>query len=327
MFGCKISVIPEYLSADSFIVKKNKKENKSCYLILEYYGKSGLMTQMIIIIGWLKYAIDNNFILVVDMCSGENMYQQENENVWEKFFQQPMYKMAVTKDELERIKREENYAICPQKLKHNYQFEPVFSLACKIKKPAITFPMPRDFLNRRDLHREYEKIYKRYICFQKPVYDYMQTEYEKILKNRGRVLGVLARGTDYVQSKPYNHPIQPSADAMLNKCEEIRDSWDYIYLATEEYAIEKKFREKYGDRILINERQYYDGDYQNKWLCDIHFNRENDSFLRGLEYVSSINLLSKCNYLIAGLCGGTQAALIMNDNQYEYVYLFDLGNY
>ena len=325
--GCKISVIPEYLSADSFKVKKNKKETDLCYLILEYSGKSGLMTQMIIVVGWLKYAIDNNYILVIDMCSGENMYQQENENVWEKFFKQPMYEMTVTKDELKRIKSEENYSICPQKLKHNYQFESMYSLACKIKKPVITFPMPRDFLNRSNLHREFEKIYKKYIRFQKPVYDYMQTEYECILKNKGRVLGVLARGTDYVQSKPYNHPIQPDIDVILAKCEEIRNSWDYIYLATEEYAIEKKFREQYGDRILINERQYYDGDYQNKWLCDTHFDRENDAFLRGLEYASSINLLSKCNHLIAGLCGGTQAALIMNNNQYEYVYLFDLGNY
>lgn len=261
------------------------------------------------------------------MCSGENMYQQNSENVWEKFFLQPMYEIAVTKHEVERIKREENYAICPKKLKHNYQFETMFSLACKIRKPTITFPMPRDYLNRTNLHRKWEQIYKRNIRFQEPVYNYICTEYESILKNKKRVLGVLARGTDYVQSKPYNHPVQPSIEAILDKCEEIKESWDYIYLATEEQAIEKKFREKYGDQILINKRQYYDGNYQNKWLYDVHLERKNDAFLRGLEYLSSINLLSKCNCLIAGLCGGTQAALIMNDNYYDYVYLFDLGNY
>lgn len=327
LFIRKVRVIPEYLRADSIKMVKSKKESNDCYLILEYSGKSGLMTQMIIVVGWLKYAVENNYILVVDMCSGENMYQQDDENAWEKFFIQPMCDFSVTKQELERIKSEENYAICPKKLKHNYQFESLFSLACRLKNPAITFPMPRDFLIRSNLHCVFQNVFKRYIRFQPEVASYMQTEYEKILQNKGRVLGVLARGTDYVQSKPYNHPVQPSVDEIIDKCEEIIDKWDYIYLATEEYAIEKKFREKFGDLILVNQRQYYDGDYQNKWLCDTRFDRENDEFFRGLEYVSSINILSKCNHLVAGLCGGTQAALIMNDNQYDYVYLFDLGNY
>lgn len=59
----------------------------------------------------------------------------------------------------------------------------------------------------------------------------------------------------------------------------------------------------------------------------MHFERENDSYYKSLEYFSSVLLLSKCQGLIAGNCGGSRAAMYMNDGKYEFSYLFDLGLY
>ena len=52
---------------------------------------------------------------------------------------------------------------------------------------------------------------------------------------------------------------------------------------------------------------------------------KNNNYLMGLEYLSSIILLSRCTSLIGGNCGGTMAALFFNDSRYEYTHIFDLG--
>ena len=46
-----------------------------------------------------------------------------------------------------------------------------------------------------------------------------------------------------------------------------------------------------------------------------------------IEYMSSIDLVSKCDYLVTGLCGGSQMAIYRNGNTYKYSYIFDKGVY
>ena len=109
--------------------------------------------------------------------------------------------------------------------------------------------------------------------------------------------------------------------------------YDAIYLATEELAIQEQFKKAFPEKIIINKRKYFDSYYDIKkvnkdaLISAVHFERENDNYYKGLEYFSSIVLLSKCTALIAGNCGGSRAALYMNDNAYEYVYLYDKGIY
>lgn len=55
--------------------------------------------------------------------------------------------------------------------------------------------------------------------------------------------------------------------------------------------------------------------------------RDDDEYLRNLEYLSSMNLLANCHMLIGGMCGGSQAVLIMRGNiPYEYLHLFDFSD-
>ena len=163
----------------------------------------------------------------------------------------------------------------------------------------------------------WEKIYKDYIKPKPEILDYAEAEYDSIIRNKGKVLGVLLRGTDYIAKKPYNHHIQPDMDSVLEKINEYKEkyNWDYIYLATEDGKYEEILNEKYPGKILTNKRSY---DYGEEGR---------DMFQYGLAYFSSMHLLSKCDMLIAGLCGGSQAALLMNQHNYEHVYLFDIGKY
>ena len=57
------------------------------------------------------------------------------------------------------------------------------------------------------------------------------------------------------------------------------------------------------------------------------FSRKNNEYLIGIEYISSINLVSNCSCFVGGACGGTTAALILNDRKYNESYVFQLGKY
>ena len=46
----------------------------------------------------------------------------------------------------------------------------------------------------------------------------------------------------------------------------------------------------------------------------------------GMDYILSIDLLSKCNSLISsGGCGALSEAIRQNEGKYKNVYVFDLG--
>ena len=171
-------------------------------------------------------------------------------------------------------------------------------------------------------------LYKDYIHFTDDVKNYLEKEYNAVLKGKGTILGIKLRGTDYVQQKPYNHPVQPSSKEIIDyiKTMSANLKWDYIYLATEEKAIEDEFTLAFPGKILINQRHYYDGDYSNRVLSDEQVNI-GGTFNQDLEYLSSIYLLSKCDMLVSGMSGGTEAAMIMKEGDYTHLYIFEKGNY
>ena len=143
---------------------------------------------------------------------------------------------------------------------------------------------------------------------------------------------MICRGTDYVKLKPQGHPVQPSVEQVIERTKVFLDQYhlNYIYLATEELAIYEKFEKAFPGLVLVNQRQWYDGIFnaQNmSYIYQVQFDRENDIYLKGLEYLSSLQLLSRCNVLLGGNCGGACAALYMNNMKYEHVELFDLGMY
>ena len=149
---------------------------------------------------------------------------------------------------------------------------------------------------------------------------------------RVRALGVICRGTDYVKLKPRGHPVQPSVEQVIERAKVLLKQYrlDKIYLATEELAIYEKFEKVFPGLVIINQRQWYDGIYNAhdmSYIYQVEFNRENVIYLKGLEYLSSLQLLSRCNALLGGNCGGACAALYMNNMKYEYVELFQLGLY
>lgn len=250
----------------------------------------------------------NNVISFIIMSVAEKkiprieILNENGENIWEQFFVQPYSYLAVEACESMEVECDNAY-VFPN-------WDEVFSE----KRVKL-----------------WGKIYQKYVIFNQRTQDYIDSEVRNVLKKQ-RVLGVLLRGTDYIACKPKGHPVQPDLNDVIKMIQEKIEKLkcDKVYLATEDSKIQKELEKEFPGKILINKRVYYDKVYKHdkcEWIRDVHFDREHDNYLKGLEYLSSLTILSRCNALIAGNCGGTQMAVFLNDNKYEEKYIFDLGLY
>ena len=167
-------------------------------------------------------------------------------------------------------------------------------------------------------------MYEKFFSLNGRSREYFEKERLELFGNdASRVLGVLLRGTDMIGA--VGHNAQPKPQKVLETVKELISNGN---LATETYANVILFRNELGDdRVLVNKRVYYDQEKFDKGMTinDISFDRENDKYLRGMEYLSSVMLLSECGGLIGGFCGGSVAAFYINNGEYKYNKLFDLG--
>ena len=156
-------------------------------------------------------------------------------------------------------------------------------------------------------------------------------EDENHLIENKRVVGCVLRSTDYIKLRPSEHPIQPSLEETFDKLHLVMAEYkiDYVYLATEDYLIADAFKKEFPNRVIENKRHYFNDNFEKNALdriSQVHFERENDDYLK-MEYISSINIVSRCDCLVTGLNGGSEMAIYRNGNQYKYMYVFDKGVY
>lgn len=179
------------------------------------------------------------------------------------------------------------------------------------------------------------RLYRDFVVIKDKELKYITDEWTNLIMGK-RVLGVLARGTDIAAKKPAEHPVQPSIEQLIKDAKTSMEmlNCQYIYLATEERRIAEQFEEAFPGKIITNKRHYLDDAFYERLKQDkdvvisYAYDKVDTSFYQlGLEYLSSIVLLSMCNGLLAGNCGGTAAALYFNGGRYEGLHIYDLGMY
>ena len=185
-----------------------------------------------------------------------------------------------------------------------------------------------DFLYNKQIVDYFRDISKKYMVMQPDVKrDLEKAEKELWEKNSGkRICGVLARGTDYTTLQPYFHPVQPTVDQLCGKIDEYRRRFDCekIYVATEDQKILETLKRKYNSDLLYSDQKRIA--HTDKYLNDTPEFVNRSGRIRGIEYLKSIYLLSKCNGLVAGRTSGTVGAVLMSKG-YEFQYVFSLGRY
>lgn len=284
------------------------KENpdRTFFVIRRATCKVGLFSLVMTNMGMVKYALDNGYTPVIDMQSNRNTYLEEDqvgkENAWEFYFEQP----------------------CGYTLK-DIQNSKNIILSNGLITEKNVFPTGDIVENKKNFQLWYS-FFQSYLRVKNEIL--METEaLREGLFGRERVLGVLCRGTDYVNTCPKNHPVQPTAEAIIEKAFEVMDKYNcpQVYLATEDESAYQKFRHAFGEKLKVtNAKRCENTGRQN--INEISFDRINDRYIKGREYLINILLLAECNCLVAGSAGGTYAGLLIG-KEYEYQYIFDLGTY
>lgn len=290
----------------------NLNPDKTFYVIRRGDGHAGINSQFNTDMGYLRYAIRQGWIPIIDMQNYPNEYLEEEEfgkkNAWDFYFKQP-------------------YA-------GQYSLKEVYESKNVILSPGEPLPVcPNDsmeFFTRLELIRMWNRYFRKYCGFSEELTKEIDNKYVQYLKDKEteRILGVSLRGTDYLE-RPYQHPVQPSIEQALEVTrrviQEQRCGW--IYLAAEDMRILEAYQKEFGDKLIyIKEVQMYDKLLPGENITGHSFDRKHDKYLRGMEYMVQKALLTRCNCLIGGRTSGNVAVMVWQP-EYDYTYFWNLGRY
>lgn len=145
-----------------------------------------------------------------------------------------------------------------------------------------------------------------------------------------RVLGVVARGTDYKREisekvtgyhgKGWDKDIQQ----IIRRSRECANAWNcnYIFVATEDEEYFQLFCEEFGEALLFVEqkRVKMDTDEDVLYIADKLGLDKGQRRAFAMQYLLVIHCLAKCNVLISNMenCGANLLAKLWNEGEYEY---------
>ena len=148
--------------------------------------------------------------------------------------------------------------------------------------------------------------------------------WDRYIKSNEKVLGVLARGTDYTTLKPSQHPVQPSTDQLISDIKQRFFRYDIVFVATEDIDILRAIKEEIGDKVFYQEPKFQD--YKGGFLSDSMCAYRADVVELGREYLVNMLILSWCDGIIAGRTSGSVGVAMMRNNWDDEKY-YDLGRY
>jgi len=276
------------------------KQDRHVYIIRRSGRKLGLFSYFETILPRIEYALANNMVPVIDMCNFDNSIRENSKhNPWDDYFEQPG---GVSLADAYKSKR------------------------ITISEAGVPDDRPNDsmeFLKNVDGQLEYwKKIFSDNVIIKNDIRDSIDSVKNSLIGDDDKVLGVLARGTDYVRLKPAGHPVQPHGEAILKVVKQKIDALGYtkVYVATEDINIATLFRDELGEKCIIGKCDYVD--YRGGFLADSKANVNG----RTKDYLINIAILSECDGIVAGRTSGTVAAALMSKN-WKDTYFFDLGLY
>jgi len=283
--------------------------DKIFYIIRRDPPGAGMFSNFHYVLGHIIFAIKKGYTPVVDMEYYRTYYNEKwpfkgTMNAWEYYFKQP------TDYTLDGAYRGRNVIIGEMAYLGNK-----ISCAVTCYNDAGKIAMFNQYISK-------------YMQFQPDILDCIDRQQRIVFGNKQKILGVLSRGTSFNSPLVHGHPIVPDSDSLIDKVKELLEKWelDYIFLTTEEAFVVDKFKKAFGqEKVLVTQRarviEYNDEEGSTR----VSYGRENDNYLKGLEYIIDIALLSRCDALIGPIVNGTIAALELNNNKYKFKHIIDLG--
>lgn len=248
-----------------------------------------------------------NKIPVIDMRNCKTPFSKVKgiSNGWEAFFEQPL---GIG---LDGIDINDSLPVCN-----------IYSIDDAV--------LMDDFYYNKDLQKFWHKAYEKYMRFTPETKCYIEKEHDAFFKNIdiGKVCGVLCRGTDFNNLKPYGHPVQPGCGEVIEKTKEVMKNYgcEYIFLATEDKMICDRFREEFGERKLLVTKTYMAQYNDSRHIAQVQEDANIDFFQNSLDYISTLYQLSTLKYFISGNTSGAMSVYFMSSG-FEYSYVWNKGRY
>ncbi len=156
--------------------------------------------------------------------------------------------------------------------------------------------------------------------------------YNKLFKGRKKIVGVSMRNAGYSANSIFQasgHPIQPTIEQLIKIVDNVikQYSADTIFLATEENANVEKFKEIFGDSLIVYPRRRYNGwrkftdSDPNPLYCS------GKKYQTCLDYLTEMELLARCNILIGSITSGLRYAIYRNNLKYEKLIVLNYGKF
>lgn len=273
------------------------------YIIRRHASRAGLFSFVMTNLGSIQEAADRCLVPVIDMQSSINplILPEEvgHENGWERYFLQPCgFSLSD---------------VCHAR----------YITLSDIHPPA-RYPDAAQLRDPEKL-RKWRKLFHQYIHVKPELMQEAESYIGRQFTGK-KVLGILARGTDYRASKPHGHEIQPDAELLIRDAGQLmRDKgYDLIYLATEDGEIWNAFQAAFPGKCLSYQQDHFTVK-EGEWINDLA-NEAVGTMTVNREYLISIVILSRCQGFLGGAANGSFGALLMSDG-YEDQVLYDLGVY
>ena len=201
------------------IINKSDYINKKFAIVVDKCHTCGLFAFYTKYLKCIVEVIILGYTPIVDLSSFSNIFNKLNVssinfNPWEIFFNQPFgYKLKDVKTNGKNLR----YIDC-KKLKL-IKMKDIF-----INKVLMDF---------------WHYMALKYIPIKNEIIIESKKISKKLFKNSNNILGILARGTDYISSKPSKHAIPPSPKIIFKDIKNMNkiNKYDYYFLSTEDEII------------------------------------------------------------------------------------------
>ena len=168
-------------------------------------------------------------------------------------------------------------------------------------------------------------IYKKYLRLNREMKAYIDPLREHFFGNEaGKVLGVVARGTDY-RYGGFDVPKPVEDEAYIALVKEKMEEWgcSSLLLATEDADILEKFRQAgFGGRLkYLEQERFRYTDVNTKGLLVAKMKKADNDYHDEMPYLAVLYLLAECGALISNCrCGAFEVADFVNGGEYEQRY-------
>lgn len=254
--------------------------DKDIYLIATSEPLVGWANLIWLVLTGVKYAKTHGMIPVVDMKYAINQYLEGGKTGCYNAWEQ--YFLPVSDITLEEAYKSKHVVICGGQ--PNLEIE----------------GDPSDIALRKDVKNS--------------IYEWKDKNFPK-----EKILGVVYRGTDYnngILGHPAPYDINRFIDLVKKQLSII--GYRYVFLATEVEEAISAFDKAFKGYIIYTDQARYHAN-ERRWLAQISFQRDNDAYLRGLEYLTVLYLLSECDSLMSQRNGALIISKILNGGKYEHI--------